>query len=146
MHGSGLKGERHSTPDTGARPLLWKRVLGSLVIFGFLVGMMLGRLMTPDPVLLRRVTALPDALQLDFSAEPKTSGEHLHGAVVLRFEARGRPRQGQLQVAGKAVNWRVSHADGVLLLNLVAARPLRGEWRGAAVEDGWRLTISLREE
>jgi hypothetical protein len=32
------------------------------------------------------------------------------------------------------------------LLNLVAARPLHGEWSGSEVDEGWRLQIHLREE
>lgn len=126
--------------------LLWLRIVGSLALFGFLLGLMLGRLVEPDPRVLQRVEVLPDALQLWFNAEPKVRGEHLHGAVLLQIEARGRERQGQVLVAGKAANWRVVRNEQGLLLNLLAARALRGEWHGAAVDGGWRLSISLREE
>ncbi len=108
--------------------------------------MMLGRLNEPAPLVLQRVEVLPDALQLWFNAEPKVRGEHLHGALVLQIEARGREQQGQVWVAGKAANWRVIRNEHGVLLNLLAVRPVRGEWHGAAVDGGWRLSISLREE
>jgi hypothetical protein len=40
----------------------------------------------------------------------------------------------------------VQKSDKGLLLNLLAARPLRGEWRGATEDGRWRLQVSLREE
>lgn len=146
MHGSELEDGQDSTPEEDPRPKLWRRFLAALALLGLLVGLMLGRLTAPEPVTLEQVEALPDGLQIWFSGEPKVSGEHLHGALVLLFEADGRAQHGQLQLAGKGVNWRLIHSERGLLLNLVAARPLRGEWHGAAVEGRWRLRISLRAE
>jgi hypothetical protein len=37
-------------------------------------------------------------------------------------------------------------SDGGLLLTLVAARPLQGDWAGSEVDDRWRLEIHLREQ
>ena len=51
-----------------------------------------------------------------------------------------------MKVNEKDVNWRVRKTDAGLLLNLVAARPLRGEWSGKAVDDRWRLEIHLLEQ
>lgn len=121
-------------------------MLGSLALCGFLLGLALGRLDDPAPVVLERVEVQADALQLWFNSEPQVRAEHVQGALVLRFEARGRAQEGQVRVAGKAVNWRLIRHDGGLLLNLVAARPLRGEWRATAADSGWRLTVSLGEE
>ncbi|MGV8841841.1 MAG: hypothetical protein ACOH2I_01015 [Pseudomonas sp.] len=146
MHGSARKDGEHSTAEARQRALLWLRIVGSLALFGFLLGMMLGRLNEPEPRVLQRVDVLPDALQLWFNAEPKVRGEHRHGALVLQIDARGREQQGQVLVAGKAANWRLMRNEHGLLLNLLAARPVRGEWRGAPVDGGWRLNISLREE
>ncbi|MET1079606.1 MAG: hypothetical protein ABWY06_16460 [Pseudomonas sp.] len=146
MHGSELKNTRHSTPEPPSRPQLWTRVIGSLALFGFLIGMMLGRLQAPEPLRLERVEVQADQLQLWFNEQPRFSGEQVQGALALRFEAQGRAQQGQLDVAGRRVNWRLLRGPQGLSLNLVGARPLRGEWHGAAVRGGWRLTVSLREE
>ncbi|MBU0939307.1 MAG: hypothetical protein KJ715_10305, partial [Gammaproteobacteria bacterium] len=70
----------------------------------------------------------------------------IDGTVALLFDALGTAQAGQLKVNDKDVNWRVRKADKGLLLNLVAARPLRGEWSGKAVDDRWRLEIHLLEQ
>lgn len=122
------------------------KVFGSLAIVGVMVGLMIGRLTQPDPVELQQVEVAADGLVLWFNHEPKVHGEHIDGAVALLFDAQGRVQNGQLQVNQKNVNWRVRLADRGLLLNLVAARPLRGDWAGSEVEGRWRLAIHLREE
>ncbi|WP_108096561.1 hypothetical protein [Pseudomonas sp. GV071] len=128
------------------RPKLLLRVVASLALFGFLVGMMIGRLQDPEPVMLDDMQITADGMQLWFDAEPKVHAEHVHGAVVMRFDAEGSSRQGQLQLDGRNVNWRLLRSKGGLLLNLVAARPLRAEWQGAAEGGRWRLVISLAPE
>lgn len=122
------------------------RVFGSLAIVGMMVGLMIGRLTQPEPVQLLEVQSMPDGLVVWFNHEPKVHGEHVEGAVALLFDAAGQARQGQLQVNQRAVNWRVRLADQGLLLNLVAARPLRGQWSGEEVDGRWRLEVRLREQ
>lgn len=120
--------------------------MGSLAIVGVMVGMMIGRLTTPDPSQLQQVEVTNDGLVVWFNNEPKTHGEIVDGSVVLLFGAEGKAQKGQLKLGGKDVNWRVRLSDGGLLLTLVAARPLRGEWVGSEVDDRWRLEIHLREQ
>ncbi|VVO22708.1 hypothetical protein PS691_04312 [Pseudomonas fluorescens] len=118
----------------------------SLVIVGVMVGLMIGRLTAPEPTELQQVDVVTDGLVLWFNNEPKLHGEHIDGAVALLFEATGRAQKGQLKVNGKDANWRVRSSDGGLLLNVVAARSLRGEWAGGEVDNRWRVEIRLREE
>ncbi|WP_210642419.1 MULTISPECIES: hypothetical protein [unclassified Pseudomonas] len=146
MHGSADKDERHSTLQTDERSKLMPRVMGSLAIFGVMVGLMIGRLTTPDPSELQRIEVTDGALVAWFNNEPKLHGEVIDGSVALLFEAEGRPEKGQLKLNGKDVNWRVRLSDKGLLLTLVAARPLRGEWAGSEVDDRWRLEIHLQEQ
>lgn len=122
------------------------RVFGSLAIVGLMVGLMIGRLTTPEPTLLQQVEVQPDGLVVWFSQEPKVHGEHIDGTVALLFDAQGTAQNGRLKVNDKDVNWRVRAADAGLLLNLVAARPLHGEWAGTKVDGRWKLQIHLREE
>ncbi len=122
------------------------RVMGSLAIVGLMVGLMIGRLTTPDPVELQQVETAADGVVVWFNSEPKLHGEHIDGTVALLFDAQGKAAAGQLKVNDKDVNWRVRKTDGGLLLNLVAARPLRGEWKGEKADGRWRLAIHLREE
>jgi len=122
------------------------RVMGSLAIVGLMVGLMIGRLTTPDPVELQQIETAADGVVVWFNSEPKLHGEHIDGTVALLFDAQGKAASGQLKVNDKDVNWRVRKADAGLLLNLVAARPLRGEWKGEEVDDRWRLEIHLQEQ
>ena len=146
MHGSEDKDDGHSTPEEDTRPKLMLRVFGSLAIVGLMVGLMIGRLTTPEPTVLEQVEVQPDGLVVWFSQEPKVHGEHIDGTVALLFDAQGAAQNGRLKVNDKDVNWRVRAADAGLLLNLVAARPLRGEWAGSKVDGRWKLQIHLREE
>ncbi|SDR86406.1 hypothetical protein PUP49_03040 [Pseudomonas chlororaphis] len=146
MHGSEEKDRPHSTPEADSRPKLMLRVFGSLAIFGVMVGLMIGRLTTPDPTELQDVQVQPNALVVWFNNEPKVHGEHVDGAVALLFEAEGRAQKGQLKINDKDANWRVRAAKEGLLLNVVAARALHAEWSGSEVDGRWRLEVQLREE
>ncbi|WP_285357299.1 hypothetical protein [Pseudomonas sp. lyk4-R2A-10] len=146
MHGSEGKDDAHSTPQADPRSKLFPRVMASLAIVGVMVGMMIGRLTTPDPTVLQQVEVIDDGLAVWFNNEPKLHGEIVDGSVALLFGAEGKPQKGQLKLNGKDVNWRTRLSDGGLLLTLVAARSLQGDWAGQAVDDRWRLEIHLREQ
>jgi len=141
-----MKDGEHSTPEQDPRPKLWPRVLGSMAIFGLMVGLMIGRLTAPDPLELRTVEVLPAGLALWFNEEPQVQGEHIDGMLVLTFDADGKPARGTLMLDGKNVRWKVHKNNSGLVLNVLAARPLQGDWRGAKVDGRWRLEVSLREE
>jgi hypothetical protein len=120
--------------------------MGSLAIVGVMIGLMIGRLTTPEPNELQQIEATDGALVAWFSNEPKLHGEVIDGSVALLFDAQGRPQKGQLKVNGKDVNWRVRLSDKGLLLTLVAARPLRGQWTASEVDDRWRVEVRLQEQ
>ncbi|CAN1594508.1 hypothetical protein LOY35_01745 [Pseudomonas sp. B21-028] len=146
MHGSDNKDDAHSTLQTDERSKLFPRVMGSLAIFGLMIGLMIGRLTNPEPSVLERIEVSDGVLVAWFNEEPKLHGEIVDGSVALLFEAEGPAQKGQLKLNGKDVNWRVRLSDKGLLLTLVAARPLRGEWAGSEVDDRWRLEVRLREQ
>jgi hypothetical protein len=145
MHGSEGKDERHSTPPVDNRSKLLPRVIGSLAIVGLMIGLMIGRLTTPDPSVLQQVEVTDGGLVVWFNNEPKLHGEIIDGTVALLFQAEGPAQKGQFKLNGKDVNWRTRASDGGLLLTVLAARPLQGDWVGSEVDDRWRLEIHLRE-
>jgi hypothetical protein len=87
MHGSADKDERHSTPQTDQRSKLLPRVMGSLAIFGLMVGLMIGRLTTPEPSVLQQVEVIDGTLVAWFNNEPKLHGEIIDGSVALLLQA-----------------------------------------------------------
>ncbi|MNQ93959.1 hypothetical protein D3C85_1094480 [compost metagenome] len=121
-------------------------MIGSLALFGFLLGLMIGRMLQPDPLRLASVEVVEEGLQLWFNVEPQVRAGHIAGAFFLRVESLGREQQGQLRLQGKVVNWRLRREGRDLLLRLVAARPLRGEWHAEELDGRWRLTVSLAYE
>lgn len=127
------------------RSKLFPRVIASLAIVGVMIGLMIGRLTTPDPTVLQQVEVTEQGLTVWFNNEPKLHGEIIDGTVALLFQAEGPARKGQLKLNGKDVNWRTRASDGGLLLTVLAARPLQADWAGEAVDDRWRLKIHLRE-
>lgn len=127
------------------RSKLFPRVIGSLAIVGLMIGLMIGRLTTPDPTVLQQVEVTDQGLVVWFNNEPKLHGEIIDGTVALLFQAEGPAQKGQLKLNGKDVNWRTRASDGGLLLTVLAARPLQGDWVGSEVDDRWRLEIHLRE-
>jgi len=111
-----------------------------------MIGLMIGRLTTPDPSVLERVEVTDGGLVVWFNNEPKLHGEIIDGTIALLFQAQGRPQKGQLKLDGRDVNWRTRKSDGGLLLTVLAARPLQGDWIGSEVDDRWRLEVRLREQ
>ncbi|EKN46136.1 MULTISPECIES: hypothetical protein [Pseudomonas syringae group] len=146
MHGSEQKDGMHSTPEEDPRPKLWPRVLGSMAIVGFTIGTIIGRLQQPVPVELEQIEELPTGLALWFDEEPRYEGRTVDGAVVLRLDASGRPWSGQLRFDSKVARWKLERGEKGLVLTLLAARPLQGDWRTERVDGRWRLEVSLREE
>nr|WP_314492339.1 hypothetical protein [uncultured Pseudomonas sp.] len=147
MHGSrqAQENDAHSTLEPDPRPKARRRMLLALVLFGTLVGLMIGRLTTPTPSTLERIEVVDGGLDLWFDHEPKLHGENVQGTVALLFDAQGKPARGQLRLAGKPVGWRVQRSDKGLLLTVVAARPLRGDWTGAEDAGRWRVQVKLHE-
>lgn len=107
---------------------------------------MIGRLFQPDPLWLDRVEVREPSLELWFNVEPVPHEEHAGGVFILRLESFGREQQGQLQVQGRLANWRLQRERKDLVLRVLAARPLRGEWRAEEVDGRWRLLVSLVEQ
>lgn len=146
MRGTELKDGQHSTPDPSERSQLWPRVLGSLALFGLLIGLMIGRLTDPEPARLDNIEVHRDQLVLWFNDEPKVHSEVVEGSVAMLFDATGAPASGRLLVDGKPVSWRIQRSDEGLLLTVVAARPLQMQWRAVQLDGRWQTTIELGEQ
>ncbi|GLZ89543.1 hypothetical protein Pres01_55940 [Metapseudomonas resinovorans] len=146
MSSPGPEDGRHSTPDDDPRPSLWPRFLFSLALLGLLAGMMLGRLTAPEPVHLEQIEVRQDGLALWFDHEPEVRVEALEGAYALVLGAEGQSAKGQLTLGTAPVSWKVLRSTQGVMVRFVAARPLHGEWHGAAEDGRWRLEVSLRAE
>ncbi len=113
------------------------------MLIGLLVGVMIGRLTTPEPARLIDVEAFDAGLRLRFNVPTVYREESIDGAYALLLQARGRERAGQLTLNGQIVRWRVQAAEHGLTLQLVALRPLRVQASGHEQDDGWVLDLKL---
>ncbi|WP_028631979.1 hypothetical protein [Pseudomonas parafulva] len=145
MHGSRHEDDGHSTPEPDVRSKAFPRVMLSLAIVGVMVGLMIGRLTAPQARELQQIEVVQDGLALWFNEEPKLHGENVEGTVALLFQATGKAGQGRLTVHGKPASWRVQQSQEGLLVTVVAARALHGEWAGAPARGRWRLQVTLHE-
>ncbi|WP_422403797.1 hypothetical protein [Pseudomonas sp. GZD-209] len=145
MHGSKHEDDGHSTPEPDVRSKAFPKMILSLAIVGLMVGLMIGRLTTPDERVLQQVEVVQDGLDLWFNEEPQLHGENVDGTVALAFQAEGKAQRGQLFLQDKPVAWRVQKGKEGLLLTLIAARPLRGEWSGAEDDGRWKVQVRLHE-
>ncbi|QVM91797.1 hypothetical protein JYG34_01780 [Pseudomonas entomophila] len=145
MHGSRREDDEHSTLEPDLRSKAFPRVILSLAIVGLMVGLMIGRLTTPEERVLEQVMVVQDGLDLWFNEEPKLHGENVEGTVAVVFEAQGKAQRGQLTMQGKPVGWRLQKSEEGLVLSVVAARPLHGEWTVAEDEGRWRVQVRLHE-
>ncbi|WP_369988492.1 hypothetical protein [Pseudomonas xanthosomatis] len=145
MHGSKHEDDGHSTPEPDVRSKAMPRMILSLALVGVMVGLMIGRLTAPDELVLEQVTVVQDGLDLWFNEEPPLHGENVEGTVAVVFQAEGKSQRGQLMLQGKPVGWRLQKSQEGLLLTVVAARPLRGEWAGAEDAGRWKVQVRLHE-
>ncbi|BCJ09362.1 hypothetical protein PRtIB026_A10050 [Pseudomonas sp. RtIB026] len=145
MHGSKHEDDGHSTPEPDPRSKAFPRVILSLALVGLMVGMMIGRLTTPEERVLEQVQVVQDGLDLWFNEEPRLHGENVQGTVAIVFEAQGKTQRGQLSLQGKPVGWRLQKSEEGLVLTVVAARPLRGEWNATEEAGRWRVQVRLHE-
>ncbi|MEN8642989.1 hypothetical protein [Pseudomonas sichuanensis] len=145
MHGSRHEDDGHSTPEPDVRSKAFPKMILSLAIVGLMVGLMIGRLTTPDERVLQQVEVVQDGLNLWFNEEPQLHGENVEGTVALAFQAEGKAQRGQLFLQDKPVAWRVQKGKEGLLLTLIAARPLQGQWSGAEDDGRWKVQVRLHE-
>ncbi|MBT8765735.1 hypothetical protein [Metapseudomonas boanensis] len=146
MHGPEPEDGRHSTPDEDPRPRLWPRFLLSLALLGLLVGLMIGRLTSPEPAQLKVIEVHPDALVLWFEGEPEVREAALEGAYAVWLGAEGEAAKGRLRMGSALVSWHLQASQGGMLLRFVSVRGVRGGWQLDEREGRWRLAVELREE
>jgi len=125
-------------------PRLRRRFFASLVLIGLLVGMMIGRLTTPEPARLIDVQASDAGLRLRFNVPTVYREESIEGAYALLLQAQGRERAGQLTLNGQSIRWRVQHAEHGLTLHLVALRPLKVQ--ASEQEEGGDWLLDLKPQ
>ena len=125
------------------RPRPWLRVMSALAIGGLMIGLMIGRLAGPTPGEPRLLGTQVEngALVLRFDQPAAVRAGSLQGALQLQVRASGTPAEGQLQLDGQPLRWRIERHDAELWITLVAMRTLGGSWDSEEAWGEWRLRI-----
>jgi len=146
MAGTESEGGGHSTAPGAAaaadplRRLRW-RFFRALVLTGFLLGLMLGRLATPEPGRLLDVQVAGSSLLLRLSEPVGYREATVDGGYALMLEAQGAERAGQLRFEGQNVSWQLRPMAQGLAVQMVALRPLRVHLSSRETGGGWLLEL-----
>lgn len=138
-------GEHSTAANDPLTPLRW-RFFGSLVLCGLLLGLMIGRLTTPEPARLIEVQTFETGLRLRLNVEADYREAFVEGAYALQLQAQGREAAGQLRLDGQRIHWRVQPAEQGLALRLVALRPLQVLASGRQEGSDWLLELRVATE
>ena len=117
--------------------------MGSLAIFGFLLGVMIGRFYHPEALHLQQFEVGQGQLLLWFNVQPQLQVTEVAGALSVRFTGLGAERRGRLQVAGQSASWRLQRHGQELELRVLAVQPLRAQWRVEQVAGRWCMKLDL---
>lgn len=130
-----------------------RKMLGSLVLLGLLVGLMFGRLFDPAPVA-PTPTQVEVALaswqgpELQMDREPVWQRSEHPGAIVILLPAArlaGESVQGSLQQGRQRGSWRVVQtARGVEVLLVSLAGEIEAQLLPRQVGQQWRLAVQVR--
>lgn len=153
MRSPDYKIETNSTLDPLPRRQLLVKFLASLMLFGFLLGLMLGRLTEPPRQYAHRVIqvqAYADGLAVCLSAPAEVQSSTLEGAYQLLLQdTLGESAQGELILgstkgSAEPIRWLLEQHNGDVRLIFVGLQPLRGRWQPRVTETLWCADIQVR--
>ena len=131
------------------RQLLLK-FLASLMLLGFLVGLMLGQLQQPQETYIakNRVEQLiryADGLRVCLHEPSLIQAASIQGSYqLLLTRTAGQPARGELTLANdQPVRWQLKPQNNAMQLSFVGLQPLVGQWQEQASAEHWCIDIKL---
>ena len=126
------------------------KFFGSLMLLGFLVGLMLGRFFHPDaqPQFANRIVQLQtyaDGLGVCLRRSAQVQAVDQQGAYqLLIMGARGQSAQGEIVLlSGELVRWRVEPQDAHVRVVFVGLKPVVGQWHPRTTDGYWCADIQV---
>lgn len=145
------KVERNSTWESLPRRQLVLKFFASLVLLGFLVGMMLGRLFNPAvlPLYANQIVQLQtyaDGLGVCLTRAAQVQASHQQGAYqLLLLDTRGQAAQDELILAKNAlVRWRLEPQENHINIVFIGLQALAGQWHQRRSDGHWCIDIQIR--
>ena len=129
------------------------KFFASLALFGFLVGMMIGRVLEgpQQPEFSKRVAQIQsfaNGLGVCLTSPVQVQARAEQGAYqLLLLNAWGQTAQGELSMAGEnPVRWTLQSVDDTVQITFIGLRALDGQWRPRLTDEGyWCADIELSQ-
>ena len=132
------------------RPLMLK-FLASVVLFGFLVGLMLGQLGQPSKTIVysntvQQLLTYADGLSVCLREPAQVQASHEQGIYQLGFaDTVGRDAQGELLlVTGERIAWRLEQRAAHVQLTFIGLQPLIGQWHARVTPQYWCADVRIK--
>ena len=142
--------EADSTWELPPRRQWILKFLASLALLGFLVGLMIGRVVEPPPALqpynrLLQLQSYADGLAVCFAQTITPQVRHEQGAYYLWFaDTQGRNAQGEFVLPlGQLVQWQVESRDTGVQVVFVGLQALQGQWSVRQDQQQWCTDIRI---
>lgn len=142
--------DANSTWESPPRRQWILKFFGSLMLLGFLVGLMLGRFFHPaaQPQFANRIMQLQsyaDGLGVCLRRSTQVQASDQQGAYqLLLMNARGQPAQGEIVLSGgELVRWRVEQQDAQVRVVFVGLKPVVGQWHQRTTDAHWCADIHI---
>lgn len=126
------------------------KFFASLVLLGFLLGLMIGRALEPERVPapvnhVQQVQTYQDGLALCLARPAQVQATVAHGAYQLVFQNTvGQSAQGELFLAqGEPVRWRLVSQEREARLVFIGLQPVLGRWQPRSTDTQWCVDIQI---
>lgn len=126
------------------------KVFASLALFGFLVGLMLGRLLeeptTPqNSNTIVQLQTYVDGLGICLSEPAQVQAYAEQGVYqLLLLNSKGQSAHGEFALAdGKPVRWRVEPQKAMTRIVFIALQPVIGQWSARLSDDLWCVDVQV---
>lgn len=142
--------DANSTWESPPRRQWIFKVFASMVLFGFLVGMMLGRVFEEPKTSQYSSTVVQlqnyaDGLGICLSAPVQVQAQAEEGIYqLLLFNSTGQAAHGEFALAeGQPVRWRVEPQETMMRVVFIGLQPVLGQWRARTSAALWCIDVQL---
>lgn len=142
--------DANSTLEVLPRRQLLLKFVASIILVGFLLGLMLGRIFAPQPLPQRspsivQLQTYADGLAVCLSQSAQIQEHNQQGIYQLvLLDTQGQSAQGEIILTGnKPVRWRVEPQDSSVRIVFIGLQPVFGHWRQRIAEEHWCADIQI---
>lgn len=145
--------DANSTLEALPRRQLLLKFLASLILVGFLLGLMLGKVLHPTPAVTKpntveQLLSYSEGLSLCLQEPAQLQEITTQGMYqLLLINTVGRAARGELELArDQRITWRLEPHDGYMQIAFVGLKPILGQWYVRTTPEHWCVDVKIRSE